>query len=116
MEGLELANQITDIIVDKQGQNVIILDIQNVTTIADYFIICSGTTRRQLEAMRSAIQAEMKSSPERVLPLNIEGTAESGWILMDYNGVIVHLFTPEVRDFYQIETLWQSGRVVTQIQ
>lgn len=116
MEGLELANQITDIIVDKQGQNVIILDIQDVTTIADYFVICSGATRRQLDAMQSAIRAGLKSAPERVLPLNIEGTAESGWILMDYNGVIVHLFTPEVRDFYQIEELWQSGRVVTQIQ
>ncbi len=116
MEGLELANQITDIIVDKQGQNVIILDIQDVTTIADYFVICSGATRRQLDAMQSAIRAELKSHPERILPLNVEGTAESGWILMDYNGVIVHLFTPEVRDFYQIEELWQSGRVVTQIQ
>ncbi len=116
MEGLELANHITDIVVDKQGQNVIILNIRDVTTIADYFVICSGSTRRQLDAMRSAIQTELKSHPERILPLNVEGTAESGWILMDYNGVIVHLFTPEVRDFYRIEELWRSGRVVTQIQ
>lgn len=116
MEGLELANHITDIVVDKQGQNVIILNIRDVTTIADYFVICSGSTRRQLDAMRSAIQVELKSHPERILPLNVEGTAESGWILMDYNGVIVHLFTPEVRDFYRIEELWRSGRVVTQIQ
>ncbi len=116
MEGLELANHITDILVDRQAQNIIILDIEDITTIADYFVICSGTTRRQLEALKSAIQAELKSHPERTLPLNIEGTADSGWILMDYNGVIVHLFTPEVRDFYQIEELWQSGRIVTQIQ
>jgi ribosome-associated protein len=116
VEGLELANHITDIVVDKQGQNVIILNIRDVTTIADYFVICSGSTRRQLDAMRSAIQTELKSHPERILPLNVEGTAESGWILMDYNGVIVHLFTPEVRDFYRIEELWRSGRVVTQIQ
>ena len=116
MEGLELANRITDILVDRQAQNIIILDIKDVTIIADYFVICSGTTRRQLDALRSAIQAELKSHSEHILPLNIEGTAESGWILMDYNSVIIHIFTPEVRDFYQIEELWQSGRVVTQIQ
>ena len=116
MDSLDLANQITDIIIDKQGEDVLVLDLQGITTIADYFVICSGGSTRQLDALQSAIREGMKKASERMLPLSIEGTPESGWILLDYGSVITHLFNPSTRDFYRLEDLWLNARVVKRIQ
>lgn len=116
MEGLELARRISEIIVDKQGEDILILDLQAVTTFADYFVICSGTSRRQLDALQSTLREELKKMEPPVAPLSVEGEPDSGWILMDYNSVIVHLFDPEVRHFYNLEELWKSGRTVARIQ
>ncbi len=116
MESLDLAHRIAEIIVDKQGENILILDLQAVTTFTDYFVICSGTSRRQLDALQSALREELKKTDEYLIPLNVEGGPDSGWILVDYNSVIVHLFDPEMRAFYRLEELWKNGRVVARIQ
>ncbi len=116
MDSLELANHITDVIVDKQGEDILILNLQPVTTITDYFIICSANSRRQLDALQSSIREALKKVEERILPLNMEGTPDSGWILLDYGGVIVHLFEHATRAFYRLEDLWQNAPVVTRIQ
>lgn len=116
MKGLDLANHITEIIIDRQGEDILILDLQEVTTFTDYFVICTGTSRRQLDALQSVIRAELKKEENRLMAHSIEGDAETGWILLDYNSVIVHLFTPDMREFYNLEELWKNGRVVTHIQ
>ena len=116
MESLDLANRIAEIIVDKQGEDILILDLREVTTFTDYFVICSGTSRRQLDALQSALREELKKMDEHLVPLNVEGGPDSGWILVDYNSVIVHLFDPEMRAFYRLEELWSKGRVVARIQ
>ncbi len=116
MEGLELANQITEIIVDRQAEDILILDLQEVTTFTDYFVICTARSRRQLDALQSAIREELKQENVKRLALNVEGDADSGWILMDYNSVIVHLFAEDMRAYYQIEELWKNARVVARIQ
>lgn len=116
MESLELANRITDIIVDRQGEDVLILDLQKVATFTDYFVLCSGTSRRQLSALQSAIREELKQDDVRLVAHKVEGEAETGWVLLDYNGVIVHLFSPDMRAFYDLEGLWNTARVVVQIQ
>lgn len=116
MESLALANYITEIIVDRQGEDILLLDIQDIATFADYFIICSGTSRRQLDALQSAIREELKKADERILAKNVEGEPDSGWILIDYNSVIVHLFDPEMRSFYRLEELWRNARIVARIQ
>lgn len=116
MESLALANSITEIIVDKQGEDILLLDIQEIAAFADYFIICSGNSRRQVNALSGAISEELKQADERILAKNVEGDPDSGWILMDYNGVIVHIFDPEVRKFYRLEELWMHARVVARIQ
>jgi ribosome-associated protein len=116
VESLELANQIVEIIVDKQGEDILVLDLQEVTTFTDYFVICSGTSQRQLTALMGAISESLKQGDERVTPYHVEGGAEGGWILMDYNSVIVHLFSPEKRDYYDLEGLWRAARVVVRIQ
>lgn len=116
MESLELANHITDVIVDKQGEDVLILDLQEVTTFTDYFVICTTTSRRQLDALQSAIREAMKQDEKNRLAMNVEGDADSGWILLDYNSVIVHLFDEEMRAYYQLEELWKNARTVARIQ
>lgn len=116
MDSLELANQITEIIVDKQGEDILLLDLREVTTFTDYFIISSGTSRRHLDALQNAIREELKKHDTRVLAQNIEGDTDTGWVLMDFNSVIVHLFTPETRTYYDLEDLWKNGRTVTRIQ
>lgn len=100
---------------DKKAENVLLLHIGELTTIADYFVICSGTSERQLRTLVSALREEVKAA-YGVIPLNIEGDASSGWILADYGAVVVHIFAPELRAFYDLEGLWREGRVVVRIQ
>ena len=116
MESREIANRITEIIVDRQGEGILILDLTEVTTFADYFVICTANSRRQLDALRSAIQEEMKQADVQRLAATAEGDPESGWVLIDYNSVIVHLFTQEMRDFYRLEELWGGARTIAHIQ
>ena len=116
MESLGLANLITDIIVDLMGEDVVVMDLSEITTFTDYFIIASASSYRQIDAMQSRIRAEMKKLDEPLLPKNVEGVSDTGWILIDYNSVIVHLFDHETRDYYQLEDLWRNARVVAHIQ
>ena len=90
------------------------LDIREVTTIADYFIICSGTSDRMLDALGSAVQRELRT--EYDIHSRIEGDPKTGWVLADYGGVIVHLFSPYRREYYQLEELWAEGKVVLHLQ
>lgn len=116
MEGLELANQVAEVIADGLGEDILILDLTEVTTFTDYFVICTAGSRRQLDALQSSIREKMKQGDERRLAVGIEGDPDSGWILMDYNSVIVHLFDEEMRRYYALEDLWKSARVVARIQ
>jgi ribosome-associated protein len=104
-----------DIVTEKKAENILLLDVREVAVFTDFFIICSATSERQVEALRSAIREETKAAL-RVVPLNVEGEASSGWVLMDYGSVIVHLFSPEVRAYYNLEGLWRDGRVIVRIQ
>lgn len=90
------------------------LDTHTVSSIADYFIIATADNDRQLKAIGDDIQKQLKK--HKVLPLGVEGTPESGWILLDYNGVIVHLFSSALRDFYQLEQLWEKAPIVVRMQ
>lgn len=116
MDSLELANRITDIVVDRQGEDILLLDLREVTTFTDYFVICTGNSRRQLDALQNALREEMKQGDTRVLARNVEGDPDSGWILIDFNSVIVHLFSPDMRAYYRLEELWKNARVVAHIQ
>lgn len=116
MDSLALARKIGDLLLDKQGEDILILDLQEITALADYFVICSGNNRRQLDAMAAAIQEGLKKGAGNILARGVEGTPDSGWILLDYNSVIVHLFTPQMRLYYQLEELWNAARMVAHIQ
>jgi len=93
---------------------VLLLDIREISILADYFVIGSAVSKRQTKAMVNGIIEETKDSFD-VKPLRVEGEPESGWVLMDYGGVVVHLFAPEARDYYDLEGFWEDARVVIRI-
>ena len=93
---------------------MLLLDIRDISILADYFVIGNTTSERQARAIIEDIKQERKHAFD-VRPLNIEGEAATGWVLMDYGGVVVHLFTPEMRAYYDLEELWRAGRVVVRM-
>ena len=100
-----LAQWIAGYASDKKAIEVVELDLRGVLGYTDYFVIASGGTDRQTKAIHDRIHENMKKQ-HGLLPRRVEGLAESRWILMDYLDVIVHIFTPEARDYYRLEQLW----------
>ena len=101
----ELFGEIIRYAADKKALELVELDLRGVLGYTDYFIVCSGNTARQAKAIHDGILAGLKHEHD-LLPRRVEGTAEAGWILMDYLDVVVHIFTPETREFYRLERLW----------
>ena len=92
-----------------RGQDVVILDMRDATPIFDYFVLATGSSRRQLHAMSEEIDHALEEGMGDHR-LGIEGYAESRWILLDYGDVVIHLFEPEARDYYSIESLWGQAK------
>ncbi len=107
LENIDLARKIVEIASDKQAVDIVLLDTQNVCSFADYFVICSGESNRQLQAIIDAISEQLKK--ENIRPQHVEGASDSGWVLIDYGSVIVHIFDPAQRDYYQLEKFWESA-------
>jgi len=95
------------------GEDVLLLDIRPISPIADYFVLCTGTSERQLQAIYQDIRDKMGEMGARAL--HAEGLSGSGWILMDYGSVIVHIFLPQVRRYYNLEQLWRNARTVVRM-
>ncbi len=92
---------------EKKAKDLKILKVSEISAFADYFIICSGTSDRQVRAVAGAIQENLKS--QGILPLGVEGEATGSWVLMDYDDVIIHIFLESVRGFYDLERLWSEA-------
>ena len=101
----QLIELIAELALDKKAQDVLSLDLRGLSGFTDAFVVCSGTSDRQAKAIHDAIHLGLKNE-HGLLPRRVEGVAESRWILMDYLDVVVHVFTPETRDFYRLEALW----------
>ena len=102
---LEQARRIAALAQEKLAEDVVILDMRPVCTFTDYFVIASGRNPRQTAAIWDEVHGRMKHD-ERLLPRTIDGTQEGSWILADYLDVVLHVFTPEAREFYKLEELW----------
>jgi ribosome-associated protein len=102
------------LISDKKGADILLLDTRPVSFLADYFVIATADSERQIKAIADEIQKQLKK--DAILPLGVEGKPDSGWVLLDYNGVIVHLFNPAMRDFYRLEQLWERAPIVVRMQ
>lgn len=95
-------------VLGKKALHVLALDVRELTSIADVFIICSGRSNRQVVAIAEHIERQMRK--HKIKPLSVEGTAEGHWVLMDYGHVIIHVFFESVREFYDLEGLWSDAR------
>ncbi len=101
-------------IADRKGYDIIMLDVRPVSLLADYFIICSGDTERQVKAIVDQILEKAGQSGLR--PQQMEGTPGSGWVILDYGSIIAHILLPTQREYYQLERLWSDAPLVVRIQ
>jgi ribosome-associated protein len=106
----EIANAVTEYASDRKAIDLVQLDLRGIIGYTDYFVVCTGRTERQTKAIHDGIHAGMKSA-HGFLPARVEGLPQGRWILMDYLDVIVHIFTPETRDYYRLEALWGEAPV-----
>jgi ribosome-associated protein len=109
IEGLELAHTLVDLLAEKKGEDILLLDLSSASGFTDYFIICSGVSERTLTALADEAVRGVKRR-HHVLCQGQEGTAASGWILLDFGIVVVHLFLAAVRRYYALEELWHDAR------
>lgn len=111
---LDLARRIVELAEDKKAADIVLLDLGDLTTLADAFVICSGGSERQIDAIADGIAGGLRD--EGVKPIGREGTPESHWVLLDFGSVIVHVFTPPERDYYQLEKHWSNARTILRVQ
>ena len=114
LESNEIAHAIVNVAADKKATDIVLLDLRQVSLIADYFVLCDGQSSRQLRAISNAIAESLKELGER--PLRIEGTPQSGWMLLDFGAVVAHVFSPELRAYYDLESLWKEAPMVVRMQ
>ena len=106
----EMAKLAVKALEDKKAEDAKIIDIRDVSTIADYFIIANGSNQNQLQAMRDAVDEALYKAGYHAK--QIEGNSYSTWILMDYSDIIVHVFSKEDRLFYDLERIWKDGKEI----
>jgi ribosome-associated protein len=112
-DAAELAHRIVEIASDKKGSDIVMLRTAELTTMADFFVICSGRSDRQVQALAGAIVDELRD--DGIRPLGIEGKASARWVLLDFGSVIVHVFAPEEREYYGLERLWSKAAQVVRV-
>jgi len=110
----ELAVKIADVITETPASDTKVIDIHELSTIADFFVICSGENERQLRAISRMVLDDL--GEQDIDPVRVEGEPVSGWILMDFEDVIVHIFDEEMRAFYNLEERWAEAQVLLAIQ
>ena len=108
-----MAHRIVDVASDKKANDIVMLRTAEVTTMADYFVICSGRSDRQVQALSGALIDELRD--DGVRPIGVEGLESSRWVLIDYGSVIVHVFAPEEREYYGLERLWSKAAAVVRV-
>ena len=109
-----MARKVVEAASSKQASDIVLLDAREVCSFADYFVICSGESNRQIQAIRDEVGHTLKR--DGILPHHYEGTIDSGWLLLDFSDVIVHIFAPFEREYYQLDELWSGALPVVRIQ
>lgn len=111
---LELAHDIVDALEEKKGEDILLMDLQHITDFTDYFVLCTGTSDRMLDALADAVLDEIHKKHRK--KGRREGESRDGWVLLDFGDVIVHLFAPKQRDYYRLEELWGAAKVLLRLQ
>ncbi len=114
LEPAQIARLAVDVASDKKATDIVLLDLQGISTISDYFVICTGANPRQIRAIATAIDEKLS---EHGLPaFHREGSPDSGWLLLDFSDIIVHIFAPKEREYYRLERLWSNAKTVIYLQ
>ena len=113
-EQIDIARDIAELASDALATNITVLDIGKLSVIADVFVVCSTDNPRQLRAVQEDVTEGLQE--QGVRPLRVEGTADPGWVLLDYGDVVVHLFTEDQRQFYRLEDVWSEAPKLLVIQ
>ncbi len=106
----EILNQIAQVIYDKKGLNILALDVQNLSSIADYLVIAEGNVDRHVLAIARAVTDQLRQRDSS--PLYMEGLETGDWVVLDFAGIVVHLFQPGLREKYSLEDLWPQSQIV----
>jgi len=109
-----MARNIANALEEKKGEDILLLDLKGIASFTDYFIICNGTTERMLNALADTLLKDMRKEFKK--KGHKEGEAREGWLIVDYGDVIVHLFSPDQRNYYRLEELWNEGKVLLRLQ
>lgn len=110
MTSLELAKRAANILDNKKAMNINVIGIRDISVLADYFVISTGTSSTHVKALADEVEFQLKE--EGVTSEHMEGYRSNSWILLDYGNVIIHIFTEESRQFYDLDRLWQDGEKV----
>lgn len=114
LEAADIARKAVEVSSDKQAADIVMLDLRGICSFADYFVICSGMSPRQIRTITDEVEQVLKAAGVRLH--HQEGTDETGWVLMDFGDVLVHVFYPREREFYGLERLWRNATPVVRIQ
>lgn len=99
-------------VLERKAENIVVLDMRKLSSVADTFLICSGRSNRQVTAIADSVQRTLKK--QGIRPLHVEGKTDGHWVLMDYGHVIIHVFYETIREFYDLEGLWRDAeKIVT---
>lgn len=107
MSNIETLKTIISALEDKKAENIQLIDISEISTVADYFIITNGSNRSQIQALSDNVQEKL--AVNGIHPKNIEGYNTANWILLDYSDILIHIFDKESRGFYDLERIWRDG-------
>lgn len=111
---IQLAHAIIEVLDERKGEDILLLDLRGAASFTDAFVLCTGGSERTLRALADEVERRLRLASGR-RPLHLEGNAASGWVLLDYGQVIVHLFSPRLRSYYRLEELWKEGKVLLRI-
>lgn len=107
----EQVKYVCEALIEKKGREIEVLHVEQLTSLTEYFVICTATSTTQVKALADHVEWRMKTD-HNMMPHHTEGFESAQWILLDYGGVLVHVFMPEAREFYKLENLWKDGQRV----
>lgn len=106
----QLLNIIAQLLYDKKGFNILALDVRDISTLTDYFLIAEGNVDKHVVGLAKGIVEQLKKEGE--IPLHVEGLDQGEWVVIDYLEIVIHLFKPGLRDKYRLEELWREGKII----
>jgi ribosome-associated protein len=113
-EKITLARQMVSILEDKLGEDILLLDLHGIADFTDYFVLVTGTSDRMLQSLADTVSEKIKEATGLIAIE--EGKPDSGWVVLDYGYIVVHVLSSEKRDYYQLEELWNKGKTVLRLQ